>query len=146
MDNRIVEKIRKEIEQFAPTASVEKVGRVISVGDGVAEIEGLSDAVMSEMVLFDSADGKSLEEATKVGDATYGLVLNLEEDVVKVIILGETSSVREGMLVKSLGKVLSIPVSDALLGRVVNPLMEALDGKGALASDVWYPVERDAYG
>ena len=146
MDTRIIEKIQKEIENFEHTGDVEKVGRVVRVGDGVAEIEGLENAVMSEMILFDDSGEQSLEEAMSASDALYGLVLNLEEDSVKAVVLGDVTRVQEGMLVKSTGRVLSIPVGDALVGRVVNTLAEPLDGKGAIKSDKVAPIERDAYG
>ena len=146
MDTLIIEKIKKEIEHFAPTKAVEQVGRVTRVGDGVAEIEGLGHALMSEMVLFDEAAGATLEEAMERADALYGLVLNLEENAVKVVVLGDTQRVHEGMVVKSTGRVLSIPVGEALVGRVVNTLAEPLDGKGTIKSDTVAPIERDAYG
>ena len=146
MDTLIIEKIKKEIEGFTPSTSTEKVGRVIRVGDGVAEIEGLDEALMSEMVLFDDSTDASLEEAMEQDDALYGLVLNLEEDSVKVVILGNDARVQEGMLVRSTGRVLSIPVGEALLGRVVNTLAEPVDGKGAIKAKTVLPIEREAYG
>lgn len=146
MDTLIIEKIQKEIEKFEHTGDIEKVGRVVRVGDGVAEIEGLEQAVMSEMVLFDDADNLSLEDAMEKSNALYGLVLNLEEDSVKVVVLGDVERVQEGMLVKSTGRVLSIPVGDELLGRVVNTLAEPIDGKGAIAAKSYAPIEREAYG
>ena len=146
MDTLIIEKIQKEIEKFEHTGDIEKVGRVVRVGDGVAEIEGLERAVMSEMILFDDSSDLSLEEAMNKNNALYGLVLNLEEDSVKVVVLGDVSRVIEGMLVKSTGRVLSIPVGDELLGRVVNTLAEPLDGKGAINAKIFSPIEREAYG
>ena len=146
MDTLIIEKIQKEIEKFEHTSDVEKVGRVVRVGDGVAEIEGLQNAVMSEMVLFDDSSELSLEDAMNKSDALYGLVLNLEEDSVKVVVLGDVARIGEGMLVKSTGRVLSIPVGDELLGRVVNTLAEPLDGKGAIKTETFAPIEREAYG
>lgn len=146
MSNAIIERIKKEIAAFEPQAAVETVGRVTSVSDGIAEIEGLTDAMMSEMVLFGDVGAGSLEEALQRTDALYGLVLNLEEDTVKVVVLGDTARVAEGMQVKRTGTLLSIPVSDAVVGRVVNPLGEALDGKGAIAVDRQMSIERDAYG
>jgi len=146
MDNIIVEKIKKEIEHFTPEVKVEKVGRVIAAGDGVAEVEGLQNAVMSEILLFDDSEKISLEEALSQAEPIYGLVLNLEEDVVKVIILGDSGRIREGMLVKSLGRVLSIPVSEEIIGRVVGPLGGAIDGKGAIAATTQQPIERQASG
>lgn len=146
MDTLIIKKIQKEIENFEISGDIEKVGRVVRVGDGVAEIEGLEKAVMSEMVLFDDSGDKNLEEAMASTDALYGLVLNLEEDSVKAVVLGDVDRVEEGMLVKSTGRVLSIPVGEELLGRVVNTLAEPIDGKGALQAKNFAPIERDAYG
>lgn len=146
MDNVIIEKLKKEIENLAPKGEVERIGYVTKVSDGIAEISGLTDAVMSEMVLFDESEGKSLEESLQSPDAVYGLVLNLEEEVVKVVILGDTAKVREGMMVKSTGELLSIPVGDNFVGRVVNPLGEPQDGLGAIKSDKRSPIEREAYG
>ena len=145
MDTLIIEKIQKEIEKFERTDDLEKVGRVVRVGDGVAEIEGLENAQMSEMVLFDDSGSESLEAAMEKSDALYGLVLNLEENVVKVVILGDTERIHEGMLVKSTGRVLSIPVGEELLGRVVNTLAEPIDGKGAINAKTLSPIEREAY-
>jgi len=145
MDKSIIEKIRKEIENFAQVTVVEEVGTVVRVGDGVAEIEGLTNALMSEMVLFDEVEGKTLEDSLKGALPLYGLLLNLEEESVKAVILGETSRVKEGMTVKRVGKILSVPVGEVLLGRVVNALGEAIDGKGEIKSEKMYPVERDAY-
>ncbi len=146
MDTLIIDKIKREIEKFEPTVDVEKVGRVVRVGDGVAELEGLEQAMMGEMVLFDDGADKDLEAAMAHTDALYGLVLNLEEHSVKVVVLGDVSRVHEGMLVKSTGRILSIPVGDALLGRVVSTLAEPLDGKGTLKTEKRLPIEREAYG
>jgi F-type H+-transporting ATPase subunit alpha len=119
---------------------------VISVGDGVAEIEGIRGARMMEMVLFDDGEGKSLKDTMVHNDALYGLVLNLEEEMVKVVVLGNAARVSEGMQVKRTGKLLSIPVGEAIVGRVVNPLGEMLDGKGAIKTDRDMAIERVAYG
>lgn len=146
MSTAIIERIKKEIESLQDTGAVEEVGAVISVGDGIAEIEGIRGARMMEMVLFDDTDGKSLKDAMQNTDVLYGLVLNLEEDTVKVVILGDAARVVEGMHVKRSGKLLSIPVGDAIVGRVVNPLGEALDGKGAIKADRDMVIERVAYG
>lgn len=146
MSNTIIERIKKEIESVDTAGVVESTGRVVSVGDGIVEIDGLSGALMSEMVLFDDTETGSLEDALQREDALYGLVLNLEEDVVKVVVLGDTSRVREGMLVKRTNTLLSIPVSDDIIGRVVNPLGEPQDGRGALKHDRAMPIEREAYG
>lgn len=145
MDSTIIDKIKREIEHFETVATSADVGKVVKVGDGVAEIDGLADAKMMEMILFDDSSNKSLEEAMQSDTALYGLVLNLEEDSVKTVILGDVARVAEGMLARSTGRVLSIQVGDALLGRVVNALAEPVDGKGAIKSEKFAPVERDAF-
>lgn len=141
-----VEQFKKEIEQFAPTPLRKDLGVVSRVGDGVAEIEGLDGARMSEMIRFDTAHGKKLEEALKSPEETLGVVLNLEEGLVRAIVLGDTSKISEGMGVSLTGDVLSIPVGEYLVGRVVSPLGEPLDGLGAIASAQRNPIERIAYG
>ena len=142
----IIERIKKELESITPTAHVEETGTVVAVGDGVAEIEGIRGARMMEMVLFDDTERASLKESMEQNTVLFGLVLNLEEESVKVVILGDSFRVREGMLVKRTGKLLSIPVGDAIIGRVVNPLGEVIDGKGAYKSEKEMPIERVAYG
>src|SRR3989344_5091667 len=112
-----IEQFKKEIEGFTPSARPANTGTVVRVGDGVAEIEGLQSAVMSEMVRFDTAHGKELKDA-----------------------------VAAGMTVAGTGEVLSIPVGEALLGRVVSALGQPLDGLGAIASVRRNAIEREAYG
>lgn len=146
MDSVLIEKLRKEIENFEPVTKTEKIGRVVRAGDGVAEIEGLSDVLMSEMVVILPEEDRSLADSLQDASAVYGLVLNLEEENVRAIILDETARVAEGMLVKRTGKVLSIPVGEGIIGRVVNPLGEPLDGRGKIATDALCPIEREAYG
>ncbi len=146
MDNAIVEKIIKEIEGYAPTKEREHVGRVSTVGDGIVSLDGLSDAVLSEIIEFETVAGKSLRESAEAEGALYGLVLNLEEDGVKAAILGDTARVKEGMLAKSTGRILSVPSGESLLGRVVNALGEPVDGKGPCKDTTLMPVEREAYG
>ncbi|HVV39230.1 MAG TPA: F0F1 ATP synthase subunit alpha [Candidatus Paceibacterota bacterium] len=141
-----IEQFKKEIEGFTPEKRAQGAGTVLRVSDGVAEIEGLSNAVMSEMVRFDTAHGKNLKDAIETSSEVYGVILNLEEESVRAIILGDVALVREGMTVESTGSVLSIPVGDALIGRVVSPLGEALDGQGAIKADKQNPIEREAYG
>ncbi len=141
-----IEQFKKEIEGFTPDSKPAKTGTVVRVGDGVAEIEGLEGAQMSEMVRFDIASGNSLEKAIAQKKEVYGLVLNLEEESVRVIVLGDVGAVREGMTVISTGATLSIPVGEALLGRVVSPLGEPLDGLGNIESKKRNPIEREAYG
>lgn len=145
MDASIVEKIVKEIENYSPKKGSANVGRVTSVGDGVVAIDGLDSAVMSEVVEFVDSAGKNLKHAMENEGTLLGLILNLEEDNVRAVILGETSRVKEGMTVKSTGKILSVPSGEELLGRVVNALGEPIDGKGPFKKPTMMPVEREAY-
>ncbi|HYD93483.1 MAG TPA: F0F1 ATP synthase subunit alpha [Candidatus Paceibacterota bacterium] len=142
----IIKRIEKELESFAPAAGAEETGIVRATGDGIAEIDGLTSAVLSEMVLFDPTFDRTLEDALKDPEPIFGLLLNLEEDGVRAAVLGDASKVYEGMLVRRLGRLLSIPVGDSLIGRVVNPLGEAVDGKGPTGATKQVPIEREAYG
>ena len=128
----IIEQLKEQIENFESTVQTEKVGKVTEVGDGVAKIVGLSDAMASEMLDF--------------GSGIFGVVLNLEEGQIGAMILGNFSGIKEGDTVKSTGKILSVPVGEKLIGRVVSPLGEALDGKGSIESEKFYPVEKTAPG
>lgn len=145
MTNALVEKLKRQIQDFEPTRTIEGVGTVVAVGDGVAQIEGLPGALMSEMVEFDLAEGASLEEATKTTERVFGCVLNLESDAIKAVVLGDVRLIREGMTVTSTGRVLSVPVGEALIGRVVNTLGEPKDGLGHIAHEKMYPLERPSY-
>ncbi len=142
----IIKRIEEQIAGFTPTGVDESIGIVRETGDGIAEIDGLDGAVMSEMVLFDPTFDRSLEDALKDTKSVYGLVLNLEEDGVRAVILGEASDVFEGMQVRRLNRLLSIPVGESLIGRVLNPLGEPVDDKGALKDVELKPIEREAYG
>ncbi|MFA7319668.1 MAG: F0F1 ATP synthase subunit alpha, partial [Parcubacteria group bacterium] len=126
----IISQLKKQIENFEAVAATEKVGTVVEVGDGVAKISGLSDAMASEMLEFPGG--------------VYGVALNLEEGAVGAMILGKYEGIKEGDSVKSTGRILSVPVGDMMVGRVVNPLGEAIDGKGEITSDTYYPVEKIA--
>src|SRR3989338_5428080 len=114
MANTTVDKIINEIEAHVPSREAEHVGVVTAVGDGVVAIDGLSKAVMSEVVLFEGGKGKHLSEAMSDSSDVVGLILNLEEDGVRAAILGETSRVSEGMTVKSTGRILSVPASEEM--------------------------------
>jgi len=146
MDASTVQKIVKEIEKYAPSEASEHVGRVTSVGDGVVGIDGLSKAVMSEIIVFEETKGKKLGDAMKDATELFGLILNLEEDGVRATVLGDTARVKEGMTVRSTGKILSVPAGEELLGRVVNALGEPQDGKGPFKNVTMMPVEREAAG
>lgn len=144
----IIKRIEAELASLPSSqdAAATETGIVRAAGDGIAEIDGLQGAIMTEMVLFDPTFDRSLEDALKDSDPIYGLVLNLEEDGVRAVILGDASKVYEGMLVRRVGRLLSIPVGDSLVGRVVNPLGEAVDGKGPTGATTYRPIEREAYG
>src|SRR3990172_3565527 len=146
MDSATVEKIIKEIGNIAPAHAGEHVGRVVAVGDGVVAIDGLSKAVMSEVLVFEEGKGKNPAASMEAHGELYGLILNLEEDGVRATILGDTARVSEGMTVKSSGKILSVPSSEELLGRVVNALGEPIDGKGPFKKTRLMPIERQAAG
>jgi F-type H+-transporting ATPase subunit alpha len=145
MEN-FIEQFKKEIQGFTPEAMPYNLGHVIRVGDGVAEIDGLEGAVMSEMIRFETYEGKPLANALDSVSEVFGVILNLEEESIRAIILGDAGKVKEGMTVVSTGEILSIPVGEALLGRVVSPLGEPQDGLGKMETTKRNPVEREAYG
>lgn len=129
----LVSQIEKQLNSLKlQGAKQENVGTVIELGDGIARIEGLSKVKASELIDF--------------GKGIYGLALNLEEDNVGAVILGDFSQIKEGDQVKTTGQVLQIPVGEGYLGRVVDPLGNPLDGKGPIKSKAKYPVEKIAPG
>ena len=146
MSTVLIDAIKKEIAGLSTEHVANEVGVVTTVGDGIAEIDGLKTAQMMEMVVFSDSDGKTLAEVMENDDALYGLILNLEEDAVKVVVLGESNRVKEGMRVMRTEKLLSVPVGDGIVGRVVNALGEPIDGNGAISTDRDMPIERVAYG
>ncbi len=121
-----------QIENFDAVANVSETGYVISVGDGIARIYGLENVMAGELVEF--------------GPKTVGIALNLEEDQVGVVLLGEFEDVKEGDQVRRTGRIISIPVGEAMIGRVVNALGQPLDGKGAIETKDFNPLERLAPG
>ncbi|OGH64603.1 MAG: F0F1 ATP synthase subunit alpha [Candidatus Magasanikbacteria bacterium RIFCSPHIGHO2_02_FULL_47_14] len=130
--DQVIQSLKKHIESFEKTVTVEEVGTVIEVGDGIARMTGLEKCQAQEMLEFE--------------DGTYGLALNLEEETVGAIILGEFRNIREGMTVKRTGRIMSVPVGDVLIGRVVNAIGKPIDGKGDVKTKDFYPVERIAPG
>ncbi|MFA6392432.1 MAG: F0F1 ATP synthase subunit alpha [Patescibacteria group bacterium] len=126
----IIEELKKQITDYKTSVAKEKVGTVEEIGDGIARISGLSDTMASEMLEFPG--GK------------FGVSLNLEEDSVGAIILGEYETIQEGDTVKSTGRILEVPVGEALIGRIVDPLGQPIDGKGPIKSDKFYPIEKIA--
>ena len=139
----IIEQLKKQIEGFKAETTSEQVGKVIEVGDGVARISGLGNLMASEMVLFET---RTNADGTRNNAETYGVALNLEEDRVGAMVLGDYLSIKEGDEVKATGKILSIPVGEGMVGRVIDPLGAPVDGKGDIKSDAFYPVEKIAPG
>src|SRR5919202_6517596 len=114
-----IEKVlRRHLEDFKPSLEQQRVGRIIEVGDGIARVSGLPKTKMNELLEFERN--------------TLGLALNLDEESIGAVVLGTMDHMQEGQSVTSTGRILSVPVGDELLGRVVNPLGEPVDGKGAL--------------
>lgn len=128
----ILEQLKNEISGFSGGTTREEIGTVLEVGDGIARVSGLRGVKASEMVTFEGGE--------------TGVALNLEEDTVGIIILGEYGNIKEGQEVRLTGKILEIGLSDSILGRVVNPLGHALDGKGDVKVTKTYPIERVASG
>jgi len=130
--DEITKILREQIENFEQSVAVEEVGAVISVGDGIARIHGLEKAMAGEMLAFPHN--------------VFGIALNLEEDQVGAVLLGEYTKIKEGDTVKRTKTIMSVPVGEALVGRVVNPLGQPLDGKGAMVTNERNPLERLAPG
>ena len=114
----IASAIKKNLEGFTPSLEARTVGRVVEVGDGIARISGLPDCAVNELLEFE--------------DGTKGLALNLEEEAIGAVVLGDSDRIEEGQTVKATGQILSVPVGEGVLGRVVNALGEPIDGKGPL--------------
>ena len=130
--DQIIQQLKERIAGFDPKADISHVGIVTEVGDGIAKISGLSEVRSMEMLDF--------------GDGLSGVALNLEERTVGAIILGDFHKIKQGDTVKATGKILSVPVGEQLIGRVVDALGQAKDGKGDITSDKTYPVEKIAPG
>ena len=124
--------IKKQIESFETTIQLEEVGEVIQVGDGIARVYGLEKVMASELVEFPGG--------------LYGMALNLEEDNVGCVLFGEDTHVKEGDSAKRTGRIMEIPVGEEMLGRVINPLGQPIDGKGPIKTDKNQPIERKALG
>lgn len=130
--NAIVEELKKHIADFEKTVQTEEVGTVIEVGDGIARMNGLTKCQAQEMLEFPGG--------------VMGVALNLEEETVGAMILGEDKGIKEGDTVKRTGRILSVPVGETMVGRVVNALGQAVDGKGDINTKEFYPVEKIAPG
>ncbi len=124
--------IKEQIKQYKSELEVSDVGTVIQVADGIARVHGLAKAMQGELLEFPGE--------------VYGMVLNLEEDNVGVVLLGDNKSISEGDTVKTTGRVVEVPVGDAMLGRVVNALGQPIDGKGPIQTDKYRKIERVASG
>jgi len=122
--------LRQRLESYAPDAASEQVGRILEVGDGIARVSGLPDAYVNELLEFEGG--------------VSGLALNLDEDSIGAVVLGDASHLQEGGLVKATGQILSVPVGDELLGRVVNAIGEPIDGKGPIEATAQRRLEVQA--
>ncbi|TML57635.1 MAG: F0F1 ATP synthase subunit alpha [Actinobacteria bacterium] len=124
--------LRKHLEGFTPSLAKQQVGRIIEVGDGIARISGLPECAVNELIEFEGG--------------ALGLALNLDEESIGAVVLGDFEHIEEGHVARATGRILSIPVGDGLLGRVVNPLGQPIDGKGPIASDTNRRLEVQAPG
>ena len=124
--------LQKQLEAFAPKLEAVDVGTVLQVGDGIARVSGLAGVRANEMVQFENG--------------TLGIAFNLEKDNVGVIIMGEYTEIEEGQTVRATGRIVSIPVGDAMIGRVVNAIGQPVDGKGSIVTDKLRNIERIAPG
>src|SRR3974390_2002902 len=124
--------LRQEIENYERAIDVSETGSVISVGDGIARIHGLEKVMAGELIEFPHA--------------VAGIAMNLEEDQVGAVLLGDFAEIKEGDEVRRTGRIMSVPVGEALIGRVVNAPGQPIDGKGPVLTDKFNPVERLAPG
>jgi len=130
--NSIVEELKKNINTFEKTVQTEEIGSVIEVGDGIARMSGLTECQSNEMLEFPGG--------------IFGVALNLEEETVGAVLLGEYRHIKEGDVVMRTGRILSVPVGEELIGRVVNPLGQPIDGGKEFHSKKFYPIEKIAPG
>ena len=130
--DQLTQLLRDQIEKHDGSVDISEVGEVLEVGDGVARVSGLENVMSSELV--------------ELPNGVFGMALNLEEDNVGLVLFGESRLVKEGDLAKRTGRVVEVPVGDAMLGRVVNPLGQPIDGKGPIDTEHSLPIERKALG
>jgi F-type H+-transporting ATPase subunit alpha len=130
--NQITSSLQQQIDAYQPSMDIRDVGQVLSAGDGIARVKGLADVRSQELVQF--------------ANGVLGIAFNLEKDNVGVIIMGDYSGIEEGVTVHSTGRIASVPVGDALVGRVINALGEPVDAKGPLKANKFRPIERIAAG
>jgi F-type H+-transporting ATPase subunit alpha len=131
----VIEQLKSEISDFTAELQEKSVGQVLKISDGIALVSGLAEAMMSEILTFKTERGQ-----------VAGVALNLEENQVGAIIFGDYTAIKEGDQVLATGRVLEVPVGEEIIGRVVNPLGEPLDGKGKVNTSKFYPVEKIAPG
>src|SRR5436189_2681334 len=124
--------IREQIGSYAVDVDVAEVGSIISIGDGIARVHGVENAMAGEMLEFPHG--------------VFGIALNLEEESVGCVLLGEFREIKEGDMVKRTGRIISVPVGEEILGRVVNALGQPVDGKGPIGTKEFAPIERLAPG
>ncbi len=124
--------IKEQIRNYSKATKEDEIGYVISVGDGISKVHGLDKCCANELLEF--------------SNGTFGMALNLEENLVSAVLLGNDVGISEGSIVKRTGRVVSVPVGEALIGRVVNALGEPIDAKGPIESEEYSPIERRAYG
>jgi F-type H+-transporting ATPase subunit alpha len=130
--DEITQALRRHVSEYTPTVGTEQVGRIVEVGDGIARVSGLPGAAVNELLEFE--------------DGTLGLALNLDEDTIGAVVLGLVDQLEEEQIVKATGRIQTVPVGDALLGRVVNALAEPIDGKGPILTDTSRRMEIQAPG
>src|SRR5438270_4026663 len=130
--DEVAEVLRRQLEGYRPSLERQRVGRITEVGDGIARISGLPETAVNELLEFEGG--------------VVGLALNLDEDSIGAVVLGNVEHIEEGQSVTSTGSILSVPVGDGLLGRVVNPLGEPVDGRGPIPSDTTRRLEVQAPG
>jgi len=130
--DKLTQLLREQIEKYDGSIDISEVGEVLEVGDGVARVSGLENVMSSELV--------------ELPNGVFGMALNLEEDNVGLVLFGESRLVKEGDLAKRTGRVVEVPVGEAMLGRVVNPLGQPIDGKGPINTEHSLPIERKALG
>ncbi|HEY7700631.1 MAG TPA: HAS-barrel domain-containing protein, partial [Vicinamibacteria bacterium] len=130
--DEITKILREQIGGYEAGVDVSEVGTVVSAGDGIARIHGLEGVMYGELV--------------ELPNEVFGLALNLEEESVSLVLFGETTHIKEGDTAKRTGRILEVPVGDALVGRVVDALGRPVDGKGPVLTKEFYPVERVAAG
>src|SRR5437764_13324289 len=125
--DEITKLIREQIENYESKIAVDEVGTIISLGDGIARVHGLDKVMAGELISFPHG--------------VAGIAMNLEEDQVGAVLLGDYTEIKEGDEVKRTGRIMSVPVGDAMVGRVVNPLGQPIDDKGPVSSDKFIALE-----